>query len=524
MLEITVTDPSKVSKRYNFEQNSVMLGRADGNDVVLENEDVSRYHARLSIVDDRVIIQDLGSTNGLYINAQKLIEGAVQTGDRIQICEFIITVNYKSSDEQAVETAPIDGTIFEAQPICPEKEAATQKNDLLEKATSDSMPVVPISASGVRKTVGDAKSSAEERTDFYWESMQSFLSPVWKFVADESVTEILINGANEIYVERKGSLTKTDSFFSDDQLSAAVLNISQFVGRRVSEEEPYMDARLPDGSRVAVLLPPCSRKGTAIAIRKFAKEKLTLDKLLEFGSISQEMVEFLKACVVLRKNVVVSGGTSSGKTSLLNVLSSLIPVDERILTIEDSAELQLMQEHVLPMETKPADKRGKGEVTIRDLVKASLRMRPDRLIVGEVRGGEAIDLLQAMNTGHSGSMCTIHASSPLQALTRLETLALFSGFELPMRALREQVSSAIDIIVQASRLPDHSRKVTNIAVVDALNEDGSYQVNDVFKFKVEGSKEAGKISGQYKLTGYKPSLVSEFELAGLTDVLKLFKK
>jgi len=247
-----------------------------------------------------------------------------------------------------------------------------------------------------------------------------------------------------------------------------------------------------------------------------------MDKLMSFGSISKPMIDFLRACVVLRKNIVVSGGTSSGKTSLLNVVSGLIPDNERIITIEDAAELQLRQEHVLPMETRPPDKKGRGQITIRDLVKASLRMRPDRIIVGEIRGGEALDLLQAMNTGHSGSMATVHASSPAQALTRLETLALFSGLEIPMRALREQVSSAIEIVIQAARLPDHSRKVVAISEVDKLAADESYQVRDIFRFSRTGS-ENGKIGGTHIATGEKPSFLSEIELAGLADVAALFE-
>ena len=331
----------------------------------------------------------------------------------------------------------------------------------------------------------------------------------------------MINGPTEIYIEEKGRLSKTDAVFTEDQLNAAVLNIAQFVGRRADQNEPYLDARLPDGSRVAVLLPPCSRKGIAIAIRKFSKEKLTVEKLIEFGSLTDDMVTFLRACVALKKNIIVSGGTSSGKTSLLNVTSSLIPRDERIITIEDSAELQLDQDHVVPMESKPPDKKGRGQMTIRDLVRASLRMRPDRIIVGEIRGGEALDLLQAMNTGHSGSMATVHASSPAQALTRLETLALFSGLEIPMKALRDQVSSAIDVVIQASRLPDHSRKVTHISEVRPLDQSGNYVVSDVFRFEHKGT-ENGRIVGEHQRTDSRPEMLDEMRIAGMKEALSLF--
>lgn len=376
-------------------------------------------------------------------------------------------------------------------------------------------------ASATRSEPAEAP-KRETSDDFFWKSLESFLRPIWDYVNDDSVSEIMINGPTEIYIERKGKLERIERKFTSDELSAAVLNIAQYVGRRVSEDEPYLDARLPDGSRVAVLLPPCARKGTSIAIRKFSKEKLTLDRLIGFGSLSAPMVAYIRAAVILKKNIIVSGGTSSGKTSLLNVISGLIPNDERIITIEDAAELQLSQEHIVPMETKPPDKKGRGQVTIRDLVRASLRMRPDRVVVGEIRGGEAIDLLQAMNTGHSGSMATVHASSPPQALTRLETLSLFSGLEIPMRALREQVSTAVEVVVQAARLADHSRKVTHISEIAPLAPDGSYVTTDIFRFVRTGMTD-GKLVGEHQFTGNISRHIEEMELAGLTDALEIFK-
>ena len=359
------------------------------------------------------------------------------------------------------------------------------------------------------------------RDNFYWESLERFLAPVWEHLTNDHVSEIIINGPNEVYIEKSGKLERIANCFTTDQLSAAVLNIAQYVGRRVNEEEPYLDARLPDGSRVAILLPPCARKGTSVAIRKFSQDRLTVEKLLSYDSLSAEMVEFLRAAVVLRKNIIISGGTSSGKTSLLNVVSEFIPHHERIITIEDSAELQLRREHVAPFETRPPDKKGRGEVTIRDLVRASLRMRPDRIIVGEIRGGEALDLLQAMNTGHSGSMATVHASSPAQALSRLETLSLFSGLNLPLHALRDQVSSAVDLVVQAARLPDNSRRVTHISEIGTLNTDGTYKVNDIFQFTRTQTIE-GQIAGTHVMSGYRPSIVEEFEINGLDEATRLF--
>lgn len=275
-----------------------------------------------------------------------------------------------------------------------------------------------------------------------------------------------------------------------------------------------MDARLPDGSRVHVILPPCASKGICISIRKFSKDPLTIEKLLQFGSLTEDSVEFIKACTLLKKNVMVSGGTGTGKTSLLNVLSSLIPNDERIIVIEDSAELQMQQDHILLLETQVPDRQGKGEVSIRDLLHSTLRLRPDRIVIGEIRGGEALDLLQAMNTGHGGTMGTIHANDPFGALNRLETLTLFSGIELPLRAIRSQVSSAIDIVVQATRFHDGSRKVSHISEVLSLGEDGNYHVADIFRFNKTGTGEGGRILGSLEPTGTVPTFWKELETSG----------
>jgi pilus assembly protein CpaF len=344
--------------------------------------------------------------------------------------------------------------------------------------------------------------------------MESFLQPIWPYLQDARVSEVMINGPNEIFFESRGQLERAPVTFTEEGLRAAVMNVAQYVGKRVNEETPYMDARLPDGSRVAVVVPPCSRKGASLAIRKFSKEKLTVADLVRFGSMTEEVVAFLDICVKLRKNIIVSGGTSSGKTSLLNVISALIPNEQRILVIEDSAELQLQQDHVLPLEAKPPDKHGKGEVSLRELVRASLRLRPDRIVVGEVRGGEALDLLQAMNTGHSGSLATIHASSPAQTLSRLETLTLFSGLDLPIVAIREQVSTAIDVIIQAARLQDGSRKVTHVSEVLPLSADGRYRVQDVYRYVRTGTGEGGKVLGAHRAAGALPSFLEEIELAG----------
>ena len=356
----------------------------------------------------------------------------------------------------------------------------------------------------------------------YTESLRAFLKPVLHYLDDESVTEIMINGPTDIWIERKGKVSKSDAFFSEEGLLGAARNMAQFVGRPLTEERPRLDARLPDGSRIHVVLPPIARKGTTIAIRKFFKDKLTVDRLVSFGSIVPAMVRTIEAAVIVKLNMVVSGGTGSGKTTLLNVLSNLIPVEERILTIEDSAELQLNQEHLVPFESRPPDKFGKGEVNMGMLLQSALRLRPDRIVVGEVRGGEAFDLMQAMNTGHGGSMATVHANTPTDTLRRLESLCLMSGVELPMVAVRAQVASAINFIVCCERMQDGSRKTVAVSEVLPLNEKGDYRTQDLFLFVPVSKDEDGNILGYHAPTGILPTFMAKARAYGFTDLTEEF--
>lgn len=338
--------------------------------------------------------------------------------------------------------------------------------------------------------------------------------PIEPLLNDESVTEIMVNGPRLVYVEQHGRLYRTDIHFRDDDHVMRVIDrIVSPLGRRCDESSPYVDARLPDGSRVNAVIPPISLIGPVITIRKFSKTPLQPEDLVRFGSISPAMVDFLRACVQVRLNVIVSGGTGSGKTTLLNVLSSFIPNDERIITIEDAAELQLRQEHVIPLEARPANIEGKGRISIRDLVANALRMRPDRIVVGECRSGEALDMLQAMNTGHEGSMTTVHSNSPRDTLSRLETLVLMAGMELPLRAIREQIASAIQLIVHQERMKDGSRKVTNISEVLRMEGD-VISMQDLFIFEQSGI-ENGRVVGRLRPTGIRPSFVERFELANI---------
>jgi pilus assembly protein CpaF len=326
-----------------------------------------------------------------------------------------------------------------------------------------------------------------------------FLDPVRAYLDDTSVTEIMINGPEEVYVERKGALVRTDArFASQEALEAAVRNILQYVGKRVSSEQPMMDGRLPDGSRVHVAMPPVSRRGMVVTIRKFAREAFDMGYLVSCGTLSEESRDFLHLCIVTEKNLLISGGTSSGKTSLLNVLSEYIQADRRIVVIEESSELQLQQPHVIGLESRAADRYGHGEVTIRELFKNSLRMRPDRVIVGECRGGEALDMIQAMTSGHAGSMTTLHADSAPDALNRLETMAMMSGVEIPLAALRLQIAGAIHVIVQMMRFVDGGRRVVGISQVVGLNEFGRYEVQDLFNLHLpDGEHELVKAKLQW---------------------------
>jgi pilus assembly protein CpaF len=342
-----------------------------------------------------------------------------------------------------------------------------------------------------------------------------FFAPIKAYLEDDDVAEVMINGPRQIFIERKGKLAAVPEVFANEQsLEAAVMNVARSVGRFFDKDNPRLDARLPDGSRVHAVKPPLCRAGTVVAIRKFRKEKLTIRQLIEFGSLSEEAARMLDIIVKMGKNLIVSGATSSGKTSVLNVLSTLIPPHERILVLEDASELQLQQPHAVCFETRKADEYGKGEVTIRDLVHSSLRLRPDRLVVGEIRSGEALDLLQAMNTGHDGSMSTIHANSARDSLSRLETCALFSGIEIPLSALREQVGSAIHIVVQTARLSDGTRKITGLTEVLGL-KDGMYHTQDIMLYRTERLGEGGKIIGRHAFTGYQPTFLAAAQQRGL---------
>src|SRR5574340_868613 len=338
--------------------------------------------------------------------------------------------------------------------------------------------------------------------------------PLQPFLDDPEISEVMVNGPNNVYIEKKGRLHKTNVSFPDDTAVLRIIDkIIMPLGRRIDADSPTVDARLPDGSRVNAVIPPVAIDGPTITIRKFQKDKLKMEELIALGTITADMAEFIRVCVLSRLNIVISGGTGSGKTTFLNILSGYIPGDERIVTIEDAAELKLQQDHVVRMETKAPNVDGHGGVTIRDLVRNSLRMRPDRIVVGEVRGGEALDMLQAMNTGHDGSLTTLHANSPRDALSRLETMVLMAGMDLPLKVVREQTASAIDLIIQQSRFKDGTRKITSMTEICGMEGD-TVVMTDIFKFQQTGVDEDGKVLGELKPTGIRPLFYPRIEAAG----------
>jgi pilus assembly protein CpaF len=401
------------------------------------------------------------------------------------------------------------------------------KSRVQTKLLAELDPTVDVSKVGeVRKTIQDLFEqilieenfvlSRTEKTRLFEQIAAEILGlgPLQPLLEDDTITEIMVNGANNIYVERRGKIQRLPmTFENNEHVQRIIERIVSPLGRRIDESSPYVDARLPDGSRVNAIIPPVSLVGPVLTIRKFSKTPFTIDQLVQFGTITPEAIQFLDACVKSRVNIVISGGTGSGKTTLLNVLSSMIPSDERILTIENAAELQLRQEHVVTLESRPPNIEGKGEITIRNLVVNALRMRPDRIIVGEIRDEAALDMLQAMNTGHDGSMTTLHSNSPRDTLARLETMVMMAGMELPMRAIREQVSSAIDLVVHQERLRDGSRKVVNITDVSGMEGD-VITMSDIFVFEQLGY-ENNQVIGRMHPTGLRPKFIDKIEASGI---------
>ena len=432
--------------------------------------------------------------------------------------------------DQAEQSTLQDLRIKRASPVATSRDAYTDmKTRIQQKLIAELDPSMDITqTSEVRATIQEMFEAMlqEERSSVLSRSEKQKLfesivaeilgfGPLEQFLGNDDITEIMVNGPKNVYIEQKGRIIKTPvTFENNDHLMRIIDRIVAPLGRRIDEGSPMVDARLPDGSRVNAVIPPISLVGPTLTIRIFSKTPLTVENLIELGSITPEAVEFLKACVIAKVNVIISGGTGSGKTTLLNILSGFIPNNDRIVTIENAAELQLRQEHVVTLESRPPNVEGRGQVTIQDLVINSLRMRPDRIVVGDVRGGEALDMLQAMNTGHDGSLTTLHANSPRDMLARLETLVLMAGMDLPHRAIREQIASAVDLVVQQERMRDGTRKVTSISEIQGMEGD-VITMSEIFRFEQTGL-ENGRVIGRLRPTGLRPKFMYRLQEAGIT--------
>ena len=526
---------------------SYMIGRGESCRVRFASAEVSERHAMLTIRDGRAILEDLHSANGTFVNGE-LIDGAVTLDGSmvVQIGENMMRVCSEElgagSEEGRGERE--EGRAGSEEPVDLFRELRRSVQEQIQRELLKRLDMKKLTVQGVDREGLEEKARETIRSiidevvmkgrlpegidpvrleeDVFNEAMR--LGPLEALLADESVTEIMVNGPTKVYVERRGKLELSDCQFTDDaSVQAVIERIIAPLGRRCDESQPYVDARLADGSRVNAIIAPLALSGPTITIRKFAKKALTPEDFIRFGTWTADAATFMKICVLLRKNIVVAGGTGSGKTTLLNLLSGYIPTTERIVTVEDAAELRLQQPHVVRLEARPPNIEGKGAVTIRDLVKNCLRMRPDRIIVGECRGGEALDMLQAMNTGHDGSLTTVHANSPRDVISRLETMVLMSGMDLPSRAIREQIASAVDVIIHESRMSDGSRKVVAITEVTGL-EGNQIVMQDIFVFRQTGLGEGGRILGRMVPTGAVPTWIDQLKYRGIDVDMKMFQE
>jgi pilus assembly protein CpaF len=550
-LDIVKPGESTPSRKV-LEDGTYIIGRGAACKIQLPFPEISERHALLVLAGNKATFQDLRSANGSYINGIPIEstvtltpDAVIQVGDcMMRVSVFTPAPVIEKIEEKPKEEAPIPTATAKARDVAPvvseptpdplqavrikvkeqiQAELVTRLNlkrltaegvdrEGLERQAKDKLHEIieQVKSSGKMPRGIDADKIERE---IFNEALR--LGPLEELLADDTVTEIMVNGPRRVYIERNGKLQLSGMQFMDDESVMAIIErIVSPIGRRIDESQPYVDARLPDGSRVNAIIPPLSLSGPTITIRKFAKKTLTVEDFIRFGTWNLNAAEFMRACVLMRKNIIVAGGTGSGKTTLLNLLSGFIPEDERIVTVEDAAELRLVQPHVVRLEARPPNIEGKGAVTIRDLVKNCLRMRPDRIIVGECRGGEALDMLQAMNTGHDGSLTTVHANSSRDVIARLETMVLMSGMELPSKAIREQIASAVDIIVQESRLSDGSRKI--VAISEVVGMEGQQIImQDIFEFRQTGVDENGKVIGVFRPTGAIPSFYENLKSRGI---------
>lgn len=547
-------------RRQLFQSASELcsIGSARSNDLVIDSRQISKRQAQLTLKGNGVYLRDLGSLSGCWVNKERVKEfGPLSELDDVEVGDVRLSfksIRYSGLSPHKVINSQLDKGSIQKPEIATDRTDKTSRNEIesqvpnhdqldeysdlaywgrivheqllyqmdlqrkdVNRMSDDALRME--SKELIRSIVNDLDEDIPQaldrqvlKTNVLNESVG--LGPLEEFLEDETVTEIMVNNHREIFIEKQGKLERsTVSFSSDSSVSAVIDRIISPLGRRIDESSPIVDARLKDGSRVNAIIPPLALKGPSITIRKFPKHRLEFNDLIGANALSSKMVEFLNVCVQTRKNIIVSGGTGSGKTTMLNVLSSFIPSNERIVTIEDAAELKLIQPNLVSLESRPPNLDGRGAVPIRDLVKNSLRMRPDRIVVGECRGGEALDMLQAMNTGHNGSLTTIHANNPRDVLSRLEVLVLMAGMELPIVAIREQVASAVDLIIQQTRFPCGARKITRISEVVGM-ESGTVQLQDIFKFQQRSLDENGRVVGHFEATGAIPTFYEELRYLG----------
>jgi len=549
MFDIIVkTKSGKKVKGIRCPSNECGIGKAGGNLIQLRGWKVSPNHAEIQRTADGLFIEDLSKGNTLVNGEEVSRHGPLNTSDVISIGGFHITVGIDDSAEgNYVEDIDDVKTMIGVQhhPEIEEDETLFKKErfmwrnrlheELLHMMDLRRTDIGAMDEDQLRHHIEkliaeilkdmEGKLPADVDKDELAEEVLNEavgLGPLEELLANDEISEVMVNRHDEIYIEKGGQLTKSDVVFSsDDAVMSAIERIVAPLGRRIDESSPMVDARLQDGSRVNAIIPPLALRGPCLTIRKFSKQKLFAEDLIKFGAVNQQMVDFLKMAVEHHKNIVVSGGTGSGKTTLLNILSNFIPHTERIVTVEDAAELQLAQPHLVSLESRPPNMEGKGAIPIRDLVKNCLRMRPDRIVVGECRGGEALDMLQAMNTGHDGSLTTGHANTPRDMIARLEVMVLMSGMDLPIKAIRDQITSAVDIIVQQTRFSDGSRRIINITEVTGM-EGEIVQLQDIFRFQQEGFDENGKVKGHFHATGSVPEFYEELRSAGLSVDMNIF--
>ena len=558
MFEVTYKQEGGQRTRFECVNGTCTIGSGKDNDIVLKSRLVAKVHARIRHGADGCKIEDMGSMSGTWINQERIVSyGPLSQIDEVAIGDCRLWVNEKSHPHKDIQAQPavaakpangvaradVDiatGDSVHAATINPANPEQLQwrqfaHDRLIEQMDLRRKDVHNMTDAQLRRETDALLSEILKRHDqeipkhidralLHNDVLNEAvgLGPLESMLGDDSVTEIMVNRADEIFVERNGRLELSTCIFSSDRAVLGVIErIITPIGRRIDESMPMVDARLKDGSRVNAIIPPLAIKGPSISIRKFSKKRLQVEDLIGFGSMNQEMVDFLRICVERRRNIVISGGTGSGKTTLLNVLSNLIPKDERVVTVEDAAELRLNQPNLVSLEARPPNIEGRGAITIRDLVRNCLRMRPDRIVVGECRGGEALDMLQAMNTGHDGSLTTAHANSPRDAVARLEVMVLMAGMDLPVTAIREQIASAINIIVQQTRFACGARKVTHISEVTGI-EGGKIQMQDIFLYDQQGVDANGRVVGDFRGCDFVPSFYEELARIGVNLDLSIF--